>query len=657
MRGLVRLILGVATLVVLAFGAVALIPAERVAGLAAAEFQKATGRVLTIGGSVRASVWPVLGVTMGDVGLANADWSDEGPMLTAERLAMGLSLPALVRGEMRITMVEATGARLLLERSATGEANWDFAAAQAGAAPVAEGAAPTPFSIEKALLNGAALVWIDHAAGSRIEVQDIALVLRAPDPNGPVDLSLAATFGGQTFEVEGTAGDFAAALAGKVVALSATGSLGKATVGFDGRAGYAPLAVEGRVTGDFSDPQVMAALTGALPEGLGARVRKVEGAVTLAPAGSLHLREGVVTLDDNILQVAADTTFDGPRPKVAAQIDTGVLRVPGLTAAAASTASRQDAGWPRAAIDVSALGFADAAIAFRADGVAAGPVTLGRTRAMVTVDRARAVVSLREVQAWGGSVAGEFVVNGRGGLSVGGDLRAGGIAMQAVLREVAGYERLVGMGDARLKFLGVGNSVAAIMATLSGEGALRLGKGELRGLDLLGMLRTLDPNFVGEGQKTIFDGVRASFAIRDGTLRNDDMKLIAPYLTATGAGTVGLGAQIIDYRITPTALSKADGSGGVKVPLQITGPWSAPRFGLDLRALADQELAEERARLEAAAEAAVEKARTDLEARAQEELGIAPQQGESIEDAARRRAEEALRDGATEALQGILGEN
>lgn len=171
------------------------------------------------------------------------------------------------------------------------------------------------------------------------------------------------------------------------------------------------------------------------------------------------------------------------------------------------------------------------------------------------------------------------------------------------------------------------------------------------------MLRTLDPNFVGEGQKTIFDGVAASFTIQDGTLRNDDLKLTAPYLTATGAGTVGLGAQVLDYRITPTALTKADGTGGVKVPLQITGPWSAPRFGLDLKALADQELAEERARLEAAAEEAVEKARADLEARAQQELGIAPVEGESLEDAARRRAEEALRDSATEALQGILGGN
>ncbi len=656
MRGLVRMILGVFVLVVLAFGAMALIPAERVAGLAAAEFQKMTGRVLTIGGSVRASVWPVLGVTMGDVRLANADWSVEGPLLTADRLAMGLSLPALIQGDVRITVVEADGVRVVLERTATGEVNWDFAAAQAGAAPVAEGAAQTPFAVEKAFLNGGALVWIDHAAGTRIEAQDIALDLRAPAAEGPAEIALAAVVGGQAYEVQATTGNFAAALAGKIVSLTAAGRMGRATVGFEGRAGYRPLAVEGQLTADLADAAV-AALTGPLPRGLGAQVRKLKGNVTLAPSGSLHLRDGVVTLDDNVLRVVADLTFDGPRPRVAAQVDTDSLQVPGLAGASRVEPSPQDAGWPRGAIDVSALGLADAAIAFRAEAVSAGAVTLGPTRAMVTVDRARAVVSLREVRAWGGAITGEFVVNGRGGLSVGGDLRAAGIAMHSLLGEVAAYDRLVGTGDARLKFLGVGNSVAAIMATLSGEGALILGKGELRGLDLLGMLRTLDPNFVGKGQKTIFDALTATFAIKDGVLQNDDLTLSAPYLTAAGAGSVGLGAQVLDYRVTPTALTKADGSGGVRVPLQITGPWSAPRFGLDLKALADQELADERARLEAAAEEAVAKARADLEARAQEELGIAPVEGENLEDAARRRAEEALRNGATEALQGILGGN
>jgi AsmA protein len=199
--------------------------------------------------------------------------------------------------------------------------------------------------------------------------------------------------------------------------------------------------------------------------------------------------------------------------------------------------------------------------------------------------------------------------------------------------------------------------VDEIMQGLKGEGSLSLGKGELRGLDIGGMLRTLDAGYVGEGQKTIFDGVAGSFSIAGGVLSNSDLKLVAPYVTASGSGTVGLGARDLDYRLRPTALAAVDGSGGVMVPLLITGPWAAPKFRLDLESIAREKMeaearaAEERMRAEAAeAEAA---AKAALEARLAEE-GIVAGEGESLEDAARRRAQEALTDEADRLLDGLL---
>ncbi len=138
------------------------------------------------------------------------------------------------------------------------------------------------------------------------------------------------------------------------------------------------------------------------------------------------------------------------------------------------------------------------------------------------------------------------------------------------------------------------------MQGLKGEGSLSLGQGELRGLDIGGMLRTLDPGFVGEGQKTIFDGIAGNFSIAGGVLSNSDLKLTAPYLTATGTGEVGLGARTLNYRLRPTALAGADGSGGIMVPLWITGPWADPTFRLDLETLA-------REKMEAEAKAAEER--------------------------------------------------
>ncbi|MDO8883151.1 AsmA-like C-terminal region-containing protein, partial [Pseudotabrizicola sp.] len=276
-----------------------------------------------------------------------------------------------------------------------------------------------------------------------------------------------------------------------------------------------------------------------------------------------------------------------------------------------------------------------------------------------TIDRSRAVFDLRQIAAYQGTVSGQFVVNGRGGLSVGGDLVLAGLAMQPLLIDLGGYDRLIGNGDLRLKFLGVGNSIDAIMRSFSGSGSVSLGKGELRGLDLAGMLRTLDTGYVGAGQKTIFETVSASFVIDKGVLTNNDMVFKAPYVTASGNGAVNLGARTLDYRLRPVALAAVDGSGGVMVPLLITGTWANPKFRLDLEALARERFEEQAKELEARAKAeaaaAEARARVELARKAEQELGIVRQNGESLEDAARRRAQEAIDAEAGRLLERLLG--
>jgi len=61
-----------------------------------------------------------------------------------------------------------------------------------------------------------------------------------------------------------------------------------------------------------------------------------------------------------------------------------------------------------------------------------------------------------------------------------------------------------------------------------------VGRGELLGLDIAGMVRNLDAAYVGEGSKTVFDAISASFEIKGGVLRNDDLSFGAPLVTATG---------------------------------------------------------------------------------------------------------------------------
>ncbi|WP_430463462.1 AsmA family protein [Tabrizicola sp.] len=674
MRWIVRSLFALMTVALLAVGAVLLIPAERVAGLVVGQFKTLTGRDMVIEGSVRPTVWPVLGVTTGKVSISNAEWSDMGPMFRAESLEIAIDMAALIGGEAKITAVKAVGPVLLLERARDGRENWIFGGTSGGTVSTDTPGVGAPFTLGRALVSGGRLIFVDHGAGRRFELNDLALDTAIPDFEGPVEVDLSAVLEGQPFEVAARLNAFRAALDGDLIPVDIEFRAGAAKGRFEGQAGWKPMAAKGDLDADLGNLSALAALAGAsapnLPQGLGAGGVTIKGGVTLTDAGSVHLRGGTLRLDGTVLAVDADLTPGEARPKLVAKVVAGVLD---LRAAMGQTGGgagggMQSEGWPKEKIDVSALSALDAEVTLKTDGIDLGLAKFGPTSLRLGIDRARAVFDLARVKAYGGEITGQFVVNGRSGLSVGGDLSFAGMALQPLMDDFAGYERLVGRGDLRLKFLGSGGSVDAIMQGLEGSGRLDVGRGEILGLDIGGMLRTLDTGFVGEGQKTVFNALTGSFVIAGGVLENSDLVLDAPFAKVTGAGNLGLGARTINYRLRATALQDATGAGGITAPIVIRGPWADPKISLDLEALAREQFEAEAKALEAAAKARAAEleaeARAKLEAaeaaaraKLQDELGVVQGSGESLEEAVKRRGEEVLTDEAARALEKLLGGN
>ena len=667
MRWLFRALGALLVLALIGAGILALIPSERVAEAAAREFQRLTGRELVIAGDVSPRFWPVLGVTTGPVTLANAGWSGrEGPMFAAESLEIEINASALLGGEVRILGIRAVRPDILLERDGEGRANWDFGGSGGGAVSATTPGAGLTYTIDALRIEGGTIRFFDEQAGRALKVSALDATLAVPDFDGPFTATASGLSNGFAFALTLSGGVWSAFTQGAVVPLTADLTAGGSTLAFDGRAGTAPLAADGALTANLADTEALAGILGArapvLPPGLGAERLDLTGRLTLDGSGAAYLRGARIVADTNVLEGDLDLTPGEARPRLSAQLTAGPLNLAGLVGerGGGQGGGMAAPGWPKDPIDVSALGLIDAEIALTTPSVDLSVLRVGETRALITVDRARAVFDIRQMAAYGGAITGEFVVNGRGGLSVGGNLSFAGLDVQPLMADLSGWQRLVAKGNLTLKFLGVGNTVDDIMQGLRGEGSFSLGKGELLGLDIAGMLRTLDPGYVGEGQKTIFDGVSAGFTIEGGVLSNSDLRLVAPFVTATGAGQVGLGTRTLDYRLRPTALAGEDGTGGVMVPLLVTGPWADPRFTLDMETIARERMeaeakaAEERLKEEARqAEAA---AKAALEAKLAEE-GIVAQEGESLEDAVKRAAQEAIAEEAQKALDSLLGGN
>ncbi len=653
MRWLVRigvLLLVLAGLVVVAL---MLVPGDRIARIAEQRFEAATGRSMTLSGDIRATIHPQPGIRIGQVEVANADWSQAGPMLTADSARVGVDLRALIGGTVRIRRVEIVNPVLRLETAADGRTNWDFKTPDdTGAGTRASGSPLPAFSLDHGVLRGGRLSWINHATGQDTVLEGLDLDLRLPAFDGPATMTLSALLHGRPHDVSARIAEFDTFLAGAATGLELSADNGSGNLTLNGRGGYAPAAFEGRLVAETSDPAALFAALGqtapAIPAGFGRDRIGIAGAVALTPGQTLQLREGTIRLDDNVLNGDLDIALKGERPRIDARLAAGALDFSSLAAAGGpdggpqGDASVGGSGWPAELIDASALSLVDGQLEFTADSIDLGALKLGTSDILTGIERARAVLEVRNIGVHGGQVTGQFVINNRSGLSVGGDLRAANVAMQPMLSDLAGYDRLIGTGNFDLNFLGAGNTLNAIMKSLSGGGSLALGQGELRGLDLVGMLRNLDPSFEGAGSKTVFDSVTASFSVSDGVLSSSDLAFSAPLATATGAGTVDMGNRRLNYRVAPTALADKDGAGGISVPVIITGPWSDPSFRPDLEFLLDRELGEERRAVEERLKQEAEKA-----------LGGARQEGESAGDALKRRAQEEVGN----RLRGLLGGN
>ncbi|MFX0544080.1 AsmA family protein [Roseovarius sp. S1116L3] len=649
MKFLVKVLGFVLIAAILALGALFFLPGERIARIAAERISTMTGREVTMTGETSVSFYPVLGISTGKTTIATAGWASGGPMLTADSLKVGVDPIALIGGEVRITGLEVARPRIVIERDKNGRGNWEIGIDGVASTGQGDGTA-TPeaqsralaLTLDRALITDASVTYIDARSGTRQEMSGVDLDLRWPSYSGEATFDLVLRPAQQDVQIAGQIDQLGPLLEGGVSPLRMTVSTDGGTLSLDGRASAAPQ-LDARLTADIgSTARFMTALglpPADLPRGLGREVT-AQAQLNVTEDLRVSLRDMTLGLGGNTLTGALDLVTNGARPRITARLNAGALDLSALSADdSGGTATGTpapgpavDEVWSRAPIDASALGLADADIALTASSLDLGQFNFGSADIQLTIDAARAVARLDQLEGYGGSVTGQVVANNRSGLSVGGDLTARGIDMERLLTDAADITRFATTGTASLDFLGVGQSVHEIMNSLSGNLSLATGRGVISGFDLDRLMRTGD----GSGGTTVFDEMGASFAIEGGNMRGDDLKMSMPLASATGKGRIGLGARDIDYLFTPVLL-QGENSRGLAIPVSITGPWSNPRIRPDLEKAIDLNFKEERKQLEKKAREEVEK---EIDKFVEKELGVTVQEGQSVEDALKDNVKE-----------------
>ncbi len=182
-------------------------------------------------------------------------------------------------------------------------------------------------------------------------------------------------------------------------------------------------------------------------------------------------------------------------------------------------------------------------------------------------------------------------------------LKLASISAGPLLLDFMGKDYVSGTGNVSLDVTSAGNTVADLKRALNGNASFALQNGAVKGFNLAQIMRQGQALYSGQAapqassQQTDFTTMSASGKISNGVLHSDDLNAASPLLRLSGAGQVDLVNSTLDYTAKPTFVNTATGQGGkelanlqgVVIPVRVYGPFSAPKYQLDVASALQQQ--------------------------------------------------------------------
>ncbi len=304
--------------------------------------------------------------------------------------------------------------------------------------------------------------------------------------------------------------------------------------------------------------------------------------------------EGSADLSKKPMRVKAQARF--------ASLDLNRLLPPPATASTQPGQADAPGTGGNAPLDLSALRSVDGQFNLRVGQFAYQAYRINDLVFDATLDGGLLRVSKLAGKAWGGGLDASASVNAQGN-RVTLKAVASGVNVNALLKDVAGKDILEGTGRVSADLHSGGRSVNEMEAQLAGSAALQLRDGAIKGVNLARSLRqaraalSLQKDAVQqarETEKTDFSELTASFAIKDGVARSNDLNVKSPYLRLGGDGAADVGQGRIDYTVRATVTDTSKGQDGadlaalkgITVPVRVTGPFEAISWNIQWSAIA-----------------------------------------------------------------------
>lgn len=602
-----------------------------------------TGRELTIGGEIKWTVFPSVGLELSEVKLGNRSGFGDEPMLDIGNVGVSVKLFPLFSKKLEVGEVSLSDASIKLRRKANGQTNWeDLSSAPTETETTSPGGMDLgSFIVSGIEINNANVTLEDvdqitelkgfdlqasnielgrpfdlkggfsmslpeqqlagdvkfgglvqsSANGTRYGVEQLELSfkgLKGPSgDNVALELTITANADIDLENDQATLSDFVLQLHDLVVA----GDLNVTSVMND------PEFTGQLKVNEFNPKSLMKALGLEVPPTSNAdALTRLQADMSFAgSANNANMRELTVKFDESTFKGNLKIN-DFTQPRLAFDFQIDSLNVDDyLPESAEGTGGETD----EADLTVETFrGFTGGGDFRIGELVVAG---MKATEVSMTMSSNGNGIRFFPVNAqfYDGQHEGEIKIDASGSRPILiADLGMTGVQAEGLLNDLTGSARLLGTGDFFLKVNTDLTNSRSILEALNGDIGMSVVDGAIVGIDVTKTLGTVNSLLGkqketegkgGQDQKTEFAELGMTGVFNQGIMTSDDLMMLSPILSVTGEGSFNLVEESIDYLLNPvltgeTGVQSLDGLSGTTIPIRLTGNLYEPDFKVDIAA-------------------------------------------------------------------------
>lgn len=586
-----------------------------------------TGRELQLKGDIKLSLFPWLGLELGQTSFGNAPGFGALPMASIDSIDVKLKLLPLLRKEVEVDTIVLDGLKLNLRRNKVGVSNWDDLVT-----PTTTGKTPAPSAPSTRQAPAAApiaaltiggvdirhgdLHWLDEQNGTSVRVRNLSLQTSKLAIATPMDIKLG-------FDLA----------TGKPVIRTPVRLQGQVTVDPNKET----LTVK-RLQLALLDLNVDASLNGAhvlsTPELSGKvslRPTNLRGVLSKLgisidmPADAMksvsldsdvHFNQKTNTASVNNLVLQLDdskltgnaTYIMSKVPAVRADIAVDSIDVdrylPTTPAGSAETKGKASSGKRTpVAIPIAPLRTLDLKSSFKLGSLKAFGIRSTNISIPIAAKGGLVQVGPSKAKLYGGSYVGRQSLDVRKGAPrISSDEKLTNVEIGGLLKDAGIFDKFTGVGNVSADVTARGIDVDDIMNSLNGKASASLKNGRVKGLNLHKMVADAREAYAkAKGQpvptrpkvtdEMEYAKLTASATIKNGIVTNTDLIMDGPFTTVTGSGTVNLPKYNLDYRAN---VRISENKNDDPVPVRIHGPFSNLSYSVEwdkvLKARAQKEV-------------------------------------------------------------------